>query len=100
MRTDYTLNAVNSDGPDAVGPLRAIRKELHATVRQGRISLSVPPGRYRLAVYGLDGSKVADMTAASGTSAVTLTTRRLNPGIYLVAGTAEDLAFREKVRVE
>ncbi|MEO7423837.1 MAG: hypothetical protein ABI036_01545 [Fibrobacteria bacterium] len=96
----YTLNYVNSDGPDAILPVGAFRKELRATVRQGRISLAVPQGRYRLAVYGLDGSKVADMTAASGNSAATLTTDRLNPGIYLVIGTAEGAAFRQKIRVE
>ncbi|MEO6095261.1 MAG: hypothetical protein ABIW76_06185 [Fibrobacteria bacterium] len=99
----YTLNSVSTttalrpDGfPDSRPEVR-----LRATVQSGQVSLDIPYKAYRIGLFRVDGSRVAE--AASGMRLEgpgRLVTGRLSPGVYLLTGTADDGLVRQRVRVE
>jgi hypothetical protein len=91
----YTLN--NTGPATAIGTLGRFTQKLRASAQEGRVPIELPFDRpYQISLYGLNGAWLA---GKSGRTPGTLTTGRLQAGIYILSGAVEGRPFREKIRV-
>lgn len=92
----YTLNKIGPSTTAIRSPAESgIR--LHATVRAGDVSISIPfTDAYSLGLFALDGTRVGGI---SGKAPSVLRTGHLKSGIYLLSGTVKGAGYQARVKV-